>query len=56
MPKAGTLTNPRWEFKYDIYGNRISIIDPNGNETKFKYDHLNRCVKRILPIGTGRKY
>ena len=49
--KTGTLTNPRWEFKYHIYGNRISIIDPNGNETKFKYDHLNRCVKRILPMG-----
>ncbi len=35
---------------YDPSGNRISVVDSNGFETKYTYDNLNRLVKQTDPM------
>lgn len=35
--------------KYDLVGNRISTIDPSGNETQFRYDEFGRVVQTFYP-------
>jgi RHS repeat-associated protein len=40
----GTLTS------YDASGNRISIVDPTGKETKYVYDNLERLVSKTDPL------
>ncbi len=40
-------TNVRTEYTYDENGNRLTILDANGNLTTFTYDALNRLVSEI---------
>ncbi len=43
---------------YDLRGNRTSVIDPDGNETRFEYDIRGRLIRTIDPEGgeTVREY
>lgn len=43
--------HPRYEYEYDIYGNRRVIRDPKGRETRFTYDEHHRPLTRRLPLG-----
>lgn len=38
-------------YEYDLNGNVISYTDPNGNETEYTYDALNRLKETLLPNG-----
>jgi len=35
--------------EYDFIGRKCTTIDPQGNQTKYEYDSLNRVTKIILP-------
>lgn len=51
---SDVLTEPRYVYEYDQYGNQTLIRDPasgGGRETTFTYDFLNRQVSRTLPMG-----
>jgi YD repeat-containing protein len=37
--------------EYDDKNNRIKIISPSGNITRFKYDNRNNLIKKIYPNG-----
>jgi RHS repeat-associated protein len=37
------------QYKYDLVGNRIQVIDPLGHVSDTKYDALNRAYQVILP-------
>jgi YD repeat-containing protein len=45
------LTSPRYEYDYSVQGTLLAIRDPQGRETRFAYDHLNRQTRRTLPLG-----
>jgi len=47
---SSLLDSPRiTSFGYDAAGNRIYVIDPNGNVTFTDYDNANRKVKEYFP-------
>jgi RHS repeat-associated protein len=48
---ASQLTSPRYEYDYSAQGTLLGIRDPQGRETRFAYDHLNRQTRRTLPLG-----
>ncbi|MCH9022264.1 MAG: RHS repeat protein, partial [Planctomycetes bacterium] len=50
-PQGGPDEWVKNNYDYDIFGNLISIIDPNGKETAFTYNHLHRQTSRALPNG-----
>src|SRR5205823_3234165 len=35
--------------EYDLLGRKIAHTDPQGNETRFSYDELNRVTKIVSP-------
>ena len=41
------------DYGYDLNGNRISLIDPDGAATGYTYDGLNRLDTVSLPAGAG---
>ena len=45
---AGPLTE---RYRYDKVGNRTSITDPNGRETTWAYDGLNRVTRTTNALG-----
>ena len=44
------MTQPVYQYVYDIYGNQIAIIDPYDRVTVFYYDELNRLVRKYMPF------
>ncbi|MBW2029265.1 MAG: RHS repeat protein [Deltaproteobacteria bacterium] len=44
------------EYVYDMAGNVITIIDPGGNSTGYRYDLLGRLVKVTQPLGAVTEY
>ena len=36
---------------YDVVGNLLSVTDPEGNETSYQYDRLDRQVTVTDPLG-----
>lgn len=40
-------------YAYDLAGNKVSQIDHFGNETKYRYDDLNRLIETIYPQING---
>ncbi len=51
-PENGNqLTQPRYAYEYDRYGNLRLIRDPKGRETRFTYDEHNNQLTRTLPGG-----
>lgn len=49
----GLSTQVRWEYRYDLVGNRIKTIDPKGNVYQFRYDGMNRMVEMEYPPISG---
>ena len=41
-------------YDYDANGNRVKVRDPNQNETRFDYDHLNRQTEQTC-VACGAK-
>jgi RHS repeat-associated protein len=37
------------KYAYDANGNKVSVTDPRGFETKFVYDNCNRLIKVVYP-------
>lgn len=47
----------KWQYSYDMVGNRVQAIDPEGRVFKYKYDALNRMVELDSPAkGDEIKY
>src|SRR5262249_8356382 len=46
---AGGTTNPRTVYRYDVYGNQVSVTDANGHVTTYEYDEFGHQVSRTLP-------
>ena len=46
-----TLTNPQYDYEYDIYGNLVKITDPNLRQTTFTYNELHKQTSRTLAGG-----
>ncbi len=44
------------EFFYDANGNRLAIIEPNGNTTTYEYDALNRRTKETNAAGDVTRF
>lgn len=51
---ADSQTNVRTQFGYDLAGNLTSVIDPNANETKYKFDAAHRLIQ--ITDATGHAY
>ncbi|HKJ38570.1 MAG TPA: SBBP repeat-containing protein [Anaerolineales bacterium] len=49
-------TNIRYEFGYNEVGNRVSVTDPNGNETTYGYDAFNRVTSKVDPLTNTWSY
>ena len=51
----GTTDEATTTYDYDAAGNRILMVDGEGNETRYEYDSLNRLTKTIEqdPDGNG---
>jgi RHS repeat-associated protein len=43
-------------YTYDLSGNLLTIKDPNGGVTKYKYDDLNRFTSITFPDGKSQNY
>ncbi len=43
-------------FLYDQVGNRIELVDANGNSTRWEYDARNRAVTKIYADSSAVKY
>jgi RHS repeat-associated protein len=50
LPELTDGTQHVYEYRYDLWGNRVAVIDPNGNETRFGFDEANRQVSMALPL------
>jgi YD repeat-containing protein len=50
------ITNVQIVYIYNKVGNRIRVIDPNGYETNFEYDAMNRVTKKIDPLDNTWEY
>lgn len=37
------------QYRYDLLGNQVAVVDALGHETNFEYDAFNRIVKVIEP-------
>jgi YD repeat-containing protein len=48
---GGAMVRPRYEYGYDVYGNRRTVRDPLGRVTRYSYDYANRQLNRTLPGG-----
>ncbi len=44
-------SKPVYRYTYSPQGTLLAIKDPQGRETKFDYDFLNRQTGRTLPLG-----
>lgn len=40
------------EYDYDVLGNRLQVIDPDGKQTTYVYDALNRLESMTAEAGT----
>lgn len=40
-------------YRYDLVGNCVAKTDRSGNETNYRYDHLNRLIETIYPLTEG---
>jgi uncharacterized protein RhaS with RHS repeats len=48
MPAGHLPSGPlKEEYRYDKVGNRKSVKDPNGHETVWEHDKLNRVTSTI---------
>ncbi len=45
------VESPRYEYKYDAFGNQTQIKDPKGRITKFTYNNAGQLLTRTLPLG-----
>jgi len=48
--------NTYTQTTYDSLGNRITVIDPNGNSTSYQYDALNHLIAVIQPGSITTSY
>jgi RHS repeat-associated protein len=55
-PNTSLLTNPRYEYEYDSYGNQTLVRDPKGRETTYAYDEHGRQTSRTLPLGPSESF
>jgi RHS repeat-associated protein len=39
----------KWQYSFDLVGNRVQAIDPEGNVFKYRWDALNRMVSLDPP-------
>jgi YD repeat-containing protein len=51
-----STVNDVTSYGYDINGNKVSEVDPNGDTTVYTYDALNRLVGEIVKNGTTLMY
>jgi RHS repeat-associated protein len=48
-PERGMRVRPRYEYDYDMYGDRRLIRDPKGRETTLTFDENRHETSRTLP-------
>jgi len=48
---GGAMTNPTYQYGYDVFGNQTSIQDPLGRVTQFTFDERGNELSRTLPLG-----
>ncbi len=37
------------QFEYDLLGRKVAVVDPQGNTTRYTYDHLHRITSITYP-------
>ncbi|MFH0857460.1 MAG: CARDB domain-containing protein [Candidatus Magasanikbacteria bacterium] len=52
----GTEQIIRKTYTYDVYGNRTSYTDPEGNRYTYAYDNQNNLVREVNPVGGIKQY
>src|SRR5262249_32115608 len=51
-PQHGNqLTRPRYDYTYDMYGDKLSMRDPLGRVTTYTYDPAHHQLSETLPDG-----
>ncbi len=45
------MTRPTYNYSYDIYGNLLGVLDPEGHTTASTYDVYDNPLTRTLPGG-----
>ncbi|MBN1126900.1 MAG: right-handed parallel beta-helix repeat-containing protein [Sedimentisphaerales bacterium] len=53
LPGVGDLEDPEYpiyRYYYDIHGNQICILDPEGRATLFEYNELGQQTHRYMPF------
>ena len=49
LAAPGSLPTKTWRYSFDLVGNRIQAVDPEGQTYKYKLDNLNRLIELNPP-------